>query len=322
MNLQILNGDCRDILPTLPENSVHCCVTSPPYFRLRDYGVAGQIGMERTPEEYVTALVDVFRDVRRALRDDGTLWLNLGDSYNAAGRKGHGTIGGYLQETNRASATGADNCRPSVEWLKPKDLIGIPWMVAFALRADGWYLRSDIIWAKPNPMPESVIDRPTKSHEYLFLLTKSERYYYDHEAIREPHAEVSLARAKRNRFGGKYQGADTKEHGRIKAGANYGPDGDPDKICHPSGRNKRSVWTTPTAPYPGAHFAVFPPKLIEPCILAGCPEAGTVLDCFGGSGTTGRVAIENRRKAVLIELNPEYVVLQRARTSGVQIRIF
>lgn len=323
MDVKILNGDCREILPTLDEQSVHCCVTSPPYFGLRDYGEPGQIGLEQTPEEFVAALVEVFGHVRRVLRDDGTLWLNLGDSYNAAGRVGHGTRQGHKQGTNRASAAKADVCRPSVADLKPKDLIGIPWRVAFALQADGWYLRSDIIWAKPNPMPESVTDRPTKAHEYLFLLAKSERYYYDAAAIKEPVAESTIGRGPVD-FGG-------------SKGRNYKPEaGDPNfrggneqwgrtfnyvESCK-GGRNRRTVWTVATQPYSGAHFATFPPKLIEPCILAGCPEGGTVLDPFGGSGTTGRVAIQNRRNAILIELNPEYVGLQKKRTSMVQINAF
>jgi len=314
MSLQILNGDCRDILPTLPEQSVHCCVTSPPYFGLRDYGADGQIGLEQTPEEFVAALVEVFSHVRRVLRDDGTLWLNLGDSYNAAGRVGHGTRRqGCKQGTNRASAAKADACRPSIAALKPKDLIGIPWRVAFALQADGWYLRSDIIWSKPNPMPESVTDRPTKAHEYLFLLAKSERYYYDHEAIKETSTGQTGKAASFKR--------ETKDH--LLPGQNA--------IQHRLGRedredngrrNKRSVWEVSTKPYKGAHFAVFPAALITPCILAGCPEGGTVLDPFGGSGTTGRVAVQNRRNAILIELNPEYIGLQQQRTSNVQIRAF
>jgi len=261
---------------------VQMCVTSPPYFGLRDYGNEEQIGLESTPEEYVSIMVDVFRLVRGLLADDGVLWLNLGDSYSVqhVGRRDHGTgdktsrLGPNKDGIPGGTEVKANRNR-KVSWLKPKDLIGIPWRVAFALQADGWYLRQDIIWHKPNPMPESVTDRCTKAHEYLFLLSKSGRYYYDADAIREPHSEVSLARAQRNRFGGKYQGSDEKEHGSIKRGDNYGKTGKPDKICTPGGRNKRSVWSIATAPYSDAHFAVFPPALIEPCILAGRGAAST-----------------------------------------------
>jgi len=267
MSVLLVRSDARSI--PLADKSVHCCVTSPPYWGLRDYGTAEQLGLEDTPEAYVANMVEVFREVRRVLRDDGSLWLNLGDSYASSpasgGEQSATMTGGEHKRTPRTRYT-----RPP--GLKPKDLVGIPWRVAFALQADGWYLRSDIIWHKPNPMPESVRDRPTKAHEYLFLLTKSKRYYYDADAI------------------------------------------------NPAGRNKRSVWTVATAPYAGAHFAVFPPKLIEPCILAGCPEGGTVLDPFAGSGTTGRVAIANRRRAVLCDVNAEYLSKQATkRTSNVQI---
>ncbi|MHB8149972.1 MAG: DNA-methyltransferase [Desulfobulbia bacterium] len=310
MSVQILNGDCRDILPTLPEKSVNCCVTSPPYFGLRDYGCAGQIGLEQTPEEFVAALVDVFRGVRRVLRDDGTLWLNLGDTYATQPGKGNNVP----QTKWQANSSPESAAHRSLDCgVKPKNLLGIPWMVAFALRADGWYLRSDIIWSKPNPMPESVTDRPTKAHEYLFLLAKREHYYYDHEAIKERSTGQQGAAASFKR--------ETKDQlipGQTEVQHRLGREDREDSGT----RNKRSVWDIPTAPYSGAHFAVFPPKLIEPCILAGCPVGGTVLDCFGGSGTTGRVAVEHRRNAVLIELNPDYVVLQQARTSNVQLRAF
>lgn len=304
MDVKILNGDCREILPTLEAQSVHCCVTSPPYFGLRDYGCDGQIGLEQTPEKYVAALVGVFREVHRVLRDDGTLWLNLGDSYATQAGKGNNVPQTKWQANSYPESAAHRSLDCGV---KPKNLLGIPWRVAFALQADGWYLRSDIIWSKPNPMPESVTDRPTKAHEYLFLLAKQERYYYDHEAVKEP--------------------ADPKNFRACPTARRDTPPGTATDSGFANGRyyetrNKRSVWTTPTTPYNGAHFAVFPPKLIEPCILAGCPEGGTVLDCFGGSGTTGRVAIENRRNAILIELNPEYVGLQKQRTSNVQIRAF
>ena len=341
-------GDCLDVLREMPDRSVHCCVTSPPYFGLRDYGVDGQVGLEDTPAEYVAKLVGVFREVRRVLRDDGTLWLNLGDSY-ASKRVGR---------------------------LKHKDLVGIPWHVAFSLRADGWYLRQDIIWHKPNPMPESVTDRCTKAHEYVFLLTKSPRYYYDANAIREPIKPTS----------GKINGAPLRGPHVMKEGARRT---EPRSYNVIKGANRRSVWTITTKPFKGAHFATFPPDLVEPCILAGtsergaCPECGapwvrkmsgmkykppvveagernvddsrgdktrkldgksaawrdavasqrtlgffsscecgkepvpaTVLDPFGGSGTTGMVAARHGRRSTLIELNPEYVEIMRARIAG------
>lgn len=298
--IDFLHGDCRLILPTLPEQSVHCCVTSPPYFGLRNYGVEGQIGLEQTPEEYVAQMVQVFRAVCRVLRNDGTLWLNLGDSYNAAGRVGHGTRIGCKQGTNRASAEGSDNCRPSVESLKPKDLIGIPWRVAFALQADGWYLRQDIIWHKPNPMPESVTDRCTKAHEYLFLLSKLEKYFFDSAAIQEPSAQPERAGKLECTFStGKPSAVLRQDVGRA--------------VMRTEFRNRRSVWTVPTQPFKDAHFATFPPDLIKPCILSGCPADGTVLDPFAGTGTTGLVADRFGRNAVLIELNPEYSKMAEGR---------
>jgi DNA modification methylase len=288
----ILVGDALETLRTLDVGSVRCCVTSPPYWGLRDYGEAGQLGLEETPEQYVENLAAVFREVRRVLADDGTVWLNLGDSYAGSGKgpsntatqaSNSGARGG-LRDARRNGGQFAQGQAPK-EWipipggLKPKDLVGIPWRVAFALQADGWWLRSDIIWAKPNPMPESVTDRPTKAHEYLFLLSKSERYFYDADAIREPHKEGSLARARRNRFGGKYNGSDPSEHGRLKAGENYGPDGDPDKVCHPNGANRRSVWTITTKPFPEAHFATFPLTLPMLCIQAGTSAMGGCVEC-------------------------------------------
>jgi site-specific DNA-methyltransferase (adenine-specific) len=302
----ILTGDCREVLKTLPDASAHCCVTSPPYWGLRDYGVDAQIGLERTPEEYVASLVAVFRDVRRVLRDDGTLWLNLGDSYTAnAGQRQSDDAKGPKQCTNRGST---DLGSRSLDNLPAKNLVGIPWRVAFALQADGWWLRSDIIWAKPNPMPESVTDRPTKSHEYLFLLAKSERYYYDAAAIKEECSPEMQRRA----AAGHTRGANGKvDASRCDAATLRGTDAKTINVT--GGRNKRDVWTVPTAPYSGAHFATFPPALILPCILAGCPVGGTVLDPFGGSGTTGAVASGNSRKAVLIELNPAYAHLAQDR---------
>jgi len=305
---EIKQGDAIEVLKTMPDQCINTCVTSPPYWGLRDYGVEGQIGLERTPEEYVDKLVQVFREVRRVLRDDGTLWLNLGDSYNGSkmNRSGqHGYKDGRSNKDKRFSVGG-------VEGLKPKDLVGIPWMVAFALRADGWYLRQDIIWHKPNPMPESVKDRCTKAHEYIFLLAKSRRYYYDAEAIKEPLARPEeLLRKTPAVFGGrnKHGGYGTRKHNGNEYVGTY------------TDRNKRSVWTVSTKPFPEAHFAVYPPDLIEPCILAGCPVGGTVLDPFAGSGTTLLVAIQHHRKAIGIELNPEYVEIAKRRLNSVQLKL-
>ena len=292
---EILVGDALERLRELPDCSVHCCVTSPPYWGLRDYGVNGQIGLEKTPEEYVTRMAGLFGEVRRVLRDDGTLWLNLGDSYN-----------GYMAN-QRATSISANNqqARPKfesgrgrrTETLKAKDLVGIPWRVAFALQADGWYLRSDIIWSKPNPMPESVTDRPTKAHEYLFLMSKNERYYYDAGAIRETGAEPGRIRC--DRIGGV-----TGDRVRHSPGGLMGQS---------ASRNRQSVWTITTSPFPEAHFAVFPEKLIEPCIMAGCPAGGAVLDPFMGAGTTALVALKCGRQFVGIELNPEYAKMAEAR---------
>ena len=265
MSWKLLQGDVMAKLAEIETGTVQCCVTSPPYWNLRNYGIDGQIGLEKTPEEYVEKMVQVFREVRRVLRDDGTVWGNWGDCYNAAGRKGHGTRIGHKQQTNRASITGADENRPTAPGLKPKDLVGIPWRVAFALQADGWYLRSDIIWAKPNPMPESVTDRPTKAHEYIFLLSKSERYFYDAEAIKEMAVSGEDMGVLRSvvHTDGKYVAWHAKS---IKDRQDAGVDS---KTAGTGFRNKRTVWTIATQPYPGAHFATFPPKLIEPCILAG-----------------------------------------------------
>jgi DNA modification methylase len=297
VSIRIIQGDYRNMLKTLPSESMHCCVTSPPYFGLRDYGVAGQIGLEPTPDAFVAEMVAVFREVRRVLRDDGTLWLNLGDSY-----AGHNPTG--FRPGNEVKNGGASNKNGVgfVAGLKPKDLIGIPWRVAFALQADGWYLRSDIIWHKPNPMPESVTDRPTKSHEYLFLLSKSERYFFDAEAIAEPSDTAGETRITVDHGGGGYQAA---AMGRQPSGNQI-----PGKVVvRGQTRNKRSVWTVATQPFSEAHFATFPPALIEPCIKAGCPTGGTVLDPFGGAGTTGMVADRLGRNAVLIELNPAYAAM-------------
>jgi DNA modification methylase len=333
---QILIGDCLERMRELPDCCVNTCVTSPPYFGLRDYKRAGQIGQEKTPAEFVARLVEVFREVRRVLRNDGTLWLNLGDSY-AAGAKnrtpaqamanstlkgGKQTQGGVLKQQNKI-----------VGGLKPKDLIGIPWKVAFALQADGWYLRSDIVWSKSNPMPESVQDRPSRSHEFIFLLSKSPKYYYDADAIREPAAQSSIARwnqdvesqagSARGNGGAKTNGTmkavggprldKQRGHSRRHAGFNDRWDSMPKEEQQAFGRNKRDVWTVGTAGYKGAHFAVFPPRLIEPCILAGCPVGGLVLDCFGGSGTTAQVAKHLGRDYIITELNPDYAALAEVR---------
>jgi len=346
----IYQGSCLDILKELPEQSVNCCVTSPPYWGLRDYGTAkwedgdsecdhlgkpmpmragfneryfgrestdnnkqdalrepyrdicgkcgakridNQLGLEETPEQYTEKIVEVFKAVKRVLRDDGTLWLNLGDSYVGGGRGAY-CDDGSKQATSRGSLSDASKSKSfqKVTGLKPKDLVGIPWRVAFALQADGWYLRQDIIWHKPNPMPESVTDRCTKAHEYIFLLSKSKKYYYDADAI----SEKTHTRDDGNRDRDNTRLNNTPGRARM-AGL---------KTNDYETRNKRSVWTVNTKPYKEAHFAVYPMELITPCILAGCPEGGTVLDCFSGSGTTAVVAGMNKRKFVGIELNSEY----------------
>jgi DNA modification methylase len=302
-----------EVLPTLPADSVDCVVTSPPYWGLRDYGFEGQIGLEKTPDEYVGRLVGVFREVRRVLRPNGTLWLNLGDSYANDGKWG-GETGGkqsYLDDNNR-KRVGREK---RFTGLKAKDLVGIPWMVAFALRADGWWLRADIIWNKPNVMPESVEDRPSKSHEYLFLLTKSAIYHYDHAAVKEPcqsgPSDLRKMREQLPRIGGKHK---TLDDGLSKASRSTNI-GRKRSVGSPDGRNCRSVWTVATANFKGGHFATFPKALIQPCIAAGCPEGGTVLDPFFGSGTTGEVAERNGCNCIGIEGNPAYVRLARRRTS-------
>lgn len=311
--IEIIVGDCLESLRKMPSESVHCCVTSPPYFGLRDYGHESQIGLEQTPDAYVAKLVDVFREVRRVLRDDGTLWLNLGDSYaasqsNNGGYSSKSTLQGFSNpNTKGRQAQEATVPRKINHGLKHKDLIGIPWRVAFALQADGWYLRQDIIWHKPNPMPESVRDRCTKAHEYLFLLAKRERYFYDAEAIKEPAVCDRKPGQKVN---------NTKDNYGVDNGGNTGLTGLLQRYHNgdaPTHRNRRSVWTVTTKPFKGAHFATFPPDLIEPCILAGCPVGGTVLDPFGGAGTTGLVCQNHQRNAILCELNPEYAKMARNR---------
>jgi DNA modification methylase len=312
----------------MPENSVHCCVTSPPYFGLRDYGVDGQIGLEASPAEFIDEMVQVFREVWRVLRDDGTLWLNLGDSYATGGRGGGGAFMDDRRDGAWKGESKATGWRSAPAGLKHKDLIGIPWRVAFALQADGWTLRQDIIWSKPNPMPESVTDRCTKAHEYLFLLSKSPRYQFDSAAIKEPatktgspgHLKAGAGSYERvrqtpSRSGNKKRRA-ASEHGvpvsddGITVGAVAGS-----VPWEGTERNKRSVWTVATRPFPDAHFATFPPDLIVDCIKAGCPPGGTVFDPFGGAGTTGLVADRLQRNAILIELNPEYAEIARRRIS-------
>lgn len=305
-DMQIINGDCLDVLKNLPPKSVQTCVTSPPYFGLRDYGHDGQIGLEETPEEYVQKMVEVFRGVRDALRDDGTLWLNLGDSYSSGGRGGGAE--GSIQSGNKGSTTGQVFNPWKVPGFRPKNLIGIPWRVALALQADGWYLRQDIIWHKPNPMPESVKDRCTKAHEYIFLMSKRPRYYFDADAIAE--------KAKWERWGDQ---TEKKSHpgtaGHLGGKAIS-------ELPIKDTKNKRSVWAVNTKPYAEAHFATFPPELITPCILAGSREGDTVLDPFNGSGTTGLVSLQNRRKYIGIELNPDYVELTHRRLSEIQVEMF
>jgi DNA modification methylase len=302
MNL-IEFGDCRDTMRRWKDQGIKAqtCVTSPPYYGLRDYGHEGQLGLEETPEQYIAAMVEVFRCVWDVLEDDGTLWLNIGDSYSRQGGQANAqTIADWkdVHRTAIKASSGAYGC-------KPKDLIGIPWMLAFALRADGWYLRQDIIWHKPNPMPESVQDRCTKAHEYIFLMSKSQKYHYDHEAIKEEVKEVSITRAK---------------SAWNPTKLNVGLDGAKNESFETMGdrwvkekANKRSVWTVTTKAYEGAHFAVFPQDLIEPCILAGAPIGGIVLDPFMGSGTTAQVAQHLGRQYLGCELNEDYKPLQQKR---------
>lgn len=301
-----ITGNCLDILPTLEANTIQCCVTSPPYFGLRDYGIDGQLGLEKTPEEYVEKLVQVFKEVRRVLADDGTLWLNLGDGY-ANNKDGN---------TQDMSTSGLHYTNPNKDLeqfrneqqfkkrvppgLKPKDLIGAPWRVAFALQADGWYLRQDIIWHKPNPMPESVKDRCTKSHEYIFLLTKSARYYFDQDSIREPHKRIWDATN-----GGSISTGRMVEAGGAVGDMSSHPKGYP--LPNPNGANRRSVWTITTKPFKEAHFATFPPEIPEICIKAGSKPGDTILDPFSGAATTGLVAERLGREYIGIELNPDYV---------------
>lgn len=307
--LTILPGDSLEVLKTLEADSVQCCVTSPPYYQQRDYGVDGQIGLEETPEQFIDALVDVFREVRRVLKPDGTAWVNLGDSYASGGKGGGGSFMAERKDGSWAGQSKASGWRSAPEGYKHKDLIGAPWMLAFALRADGWYLRSDIIWHKPNPMPEGATDRPTKSHEYIFLLSKSSRYFYDNDAIRELTGNESdpavYAAAKGQSFHDHSNDAEAgmqqKKHANFKS------------LTNPLGRNKRTVWSVAAEQCDVAHFATFPKKLIEPCILAGSRKDDVILDPFSGAGTTGLVAARLGRSYIGIELNPEYVEISRKR---------
>lgn len=331
---QILIGDCIDMMRTLPDESVHTCITSPPYFGLRDYGVDGQVGLELTPAEFIQRLVEVFRQVRRVLRKDGTAWVNMGDSY--AGSRSPVAPGQV--KSRRRDNEPVPRSDLAITGFKPKDMMGMPWRLAFALQADGWYLRQDIIWNKKNPMPESVRDRCTKSHEYIFLLSKSRRYYFDQEAILEPcspNTHARLAQDVQNQIGSERANGAGKTNGNMKAvarksngvGWGHGTDAgerqrgrvkdsasmDSALAIMPETRNKRSVWDVPTHSFKGAHFATFPPDLIRPCVLAGSPRGGLVLDPFGGAGTTGLVAMQEGRQSILCELNPDYAAMARAR---------
>lgn len=326
---KIIFGDCRDTMRQWVEQGIKAqmCVTSPPYFGLRDYGHDGQLGLEQTPEEYIANMVEVFRCVRDVLADDGTLWLNIGDSYARTGGSDRkpsptATVGNTVRSMD---AMPNRNQRTPIG-LKEKDLIGIPWMLAFALRADGWYLRQDIIWHKPNPMPESVRDRCTKAHEYIFLLSKSERYYFNQDAILEPcspNTHARLSQDVQNQVGSTRANGGAKTNGNLKAvGRKFDPGAVSNKnnasfdaamAIMPTHRNRRSVWTVVTQPYKGAHFATFPPALIEPCILAGSRPGDVVLDPFMGSGTTAAVATLHDRDYLGCELNTEYKPLQDER---------
>ena len=306
-NVTLLQGDCLEVMKQIPDKKIQCCVTSPPYFGLRDYGCEDQIGLEQTPIEYINKLVDVFREVKRILRDDGTIWLNLGDSYyNYRPGKGQKLPKQSLANNKQDLPEVCSRRGNKLIGLKEKDLIGIPWRVAFALQSDGWYLRQDIIWHKPNPMPESVKDRCTKAHEYIFLLSKNPKYYFDNDAIKEP--TVTKDNSNRQRDATKLNNTTgrTRMGGLVKNDYDF--------------KNKRSVWTVTTKPFKGAHFAVFPTNLIEPCILAGCPEEGVVLDPFMGSGTTGVVALKHNRKFIGCELNSDYINIARNRINETKIK--
>lgn len=327
--MQILTGDALETLRQLPDCCCSTCVTSPPYYGLRNYGENGQIGLEETPSEYIDKLVEVFREVRRVLRDDGTLWLNIGDSYAGSG-KGRNKDGSFNEKAEHIQSTGQRDSLirrtlSKADSYKRKDLIGIPWLLAFALRADGWYLRADIIWQKPNAMPESVKDRPTRAHEYIFLLSKSEHYHYDAEAVREPAVGFYNAAPAGSKGTGKPNARRRGNSRTFRGGGVYTHDQAADNsakverqshglIPNETGkRNRRSVWTVATRPYKGAHFATFPEELVRPCVLAGSKPGDTVLVPFSGSGTTGAVAIQEGRDYIGIEINPVYSKMSEQR---------
>ena len=316
---KIIQGDSLEVLKTLPDELVDCCVTSPPYWGLRDYGIDGQLGLEKIPEEYISKMVEIFKEVKRVLKKRGNCWLNLGDTYSGSGNGSWNVQNPehYGKQYYKGKRPNEYLAKPRTEFksLKPKNLVGIPWRVAFALQSDGWWLRQDIIWHKPNPMPESVTDRCTKSHEYVFLLTKSTKYYFDSEAIKECAVDDESCKGKRKRTGGQRENefADKylKQNFRnIEKGKKY-------ELI-----NKRSVWTVSTYSFRGAHFATFPPKLIEPMILAGCPKDGIVLDPFSGAGTTCIVAKKLERKYLGIELNPKYIEMTNRRIEEECGRLF
>lgn len=358
MTYEILCGDALTRLKSLPDESFHCCITSPPYWNLRDYGVACQLGLEKTPEEYIARMVEIFREVKRVLRNDGTLWVNIGDSYAASGRGGGG--GSLNNEDVGKKISLANSRRAAVSGYKQKDLIGIPWVLAFALRAEGWFLRQDIIWNKPNPMPESVRDRCTKSHEYIFLLSKSRSYYFDSKAISEPaspdtdgrygrahsgyaptgqapHRGILSPRDNEKNFPSGWANSPNYKNqvpGHPKRGKGnsrtfrggiylnneaFNNSGERTRNSHGNAenptwrRNKRSVWTIAVQGFSEAHFATFPEALVESCLFAGCPQGGTVLDPFCGSGTVGVVALKSGRHFTGIELNPQYVEMAQRR---------
>ena len=308
----IINRDALCALRELPAESVHCCVTSPPYYALRDYGMDAQIGREDTPEQYIARLVEVFRELKRVLRPDGTFWLNIADTYCGTGSKG-----AYTDPKNPKGRNGQSlSLARRAAGCKQKDLIGIPWLLAFALRSDGWYLRSDIIWLKENPMPESCRDRPSRCYEHIFLLTKSKKYYYDAAAIAEPIAPGTAARYRQGRSAGHKYAEEVPGQGKVQGINKTRSGGYYDDALMPTTRNKRDVWLINTVPYKGGHFAAYPPKLAETCILAGCPAGGVVLDPFFGSGTTGLAAKSLDRRYIGIELNAEYCALAGARIGG------
>lgn len=313
---EIICGDALTVLRTMPADSVNACVTSPPYFGLRDYGCTGQIGFEETPEIYISRLTEIFREVRRVLKPDGVCWINIGDSY--AGSCKSAGDNNKLQQLKNIQSNKFTADTPAVEtpasWtnIKPKDLMGIPWMLAFSLRGDGWYLRSDVIWQKKNAMPQSVKDRPTSSYEHIFLLAKSRKYYYDNESIKEPVAAGTIERMKRGiSLNHKYINGASGQTAQNLNNPRENRSGE--DINLPVMRNKRDVWTVCTNSYREAHFATYPVELIKPCIIAGCPPGGIVLDPFVGSGTTAVAALMEGRNYIGIELNPEYCVLARKR---------